>query len=253
MPEEYRHTQSFRGATFEDADLRGATFRNCAFDDVRIVGCLMRGIRISGWVPEGSPIMVEDVDVSDYVRDELDRRNPERVAVRGARTADERRTVWRTLERLWAETITRAERLPESLRYQRVDDEWSFVETLRHLVFATDVWLGRMVLGEQAPFHPLGMPTTDCPDAAAAQMGLDLAARPTYEQVLEVFRGRQESVRRVLAGLHDAELDEPRTAAPVPHGDEETRSVRDCLRVLLDELCEHRRFAVRDLAVLEDR
>lgn len=33
-----------------------------------------------------------------------------------------------------------------STRHERVDDEWSLVETLRHLVFAADVWMGRMIL-----------------------------------------------------------------------------------------------------------
>jgi len=40
----------------------------------------------------------------------------------------------------------------------RIDDEWSFAETLRHLVHAIDVWLGKGVLGlEEADFHPLGL------------------------------------------------------------------------------------------------
>ncbi|WP_372430404.1 hypothetical protein [Janibacter melonis] len=39
-----------------------------------------------------------------------------------------------------------------------VDDEWSFAQTLRHLVMATDTWLGRAVLGLDQPYHPLGQP-----------------------------------------------------------------------------------------------
>ncbi len=252
MPAQFTRTDDLRGATFVAADLTEATFRDCALDRVRIVGCLIRDISVSGYAPEGSRILVEGVDVRGYVRDELDRRNPERVPVRTARTADELRAAWQTLEQLWSETVARAERLPEPVRSQRVDDEWSFAETLRHLVFATDVWLGRMVLGEAAPFHRLGLPTTDCPDPAVAAMGLDVAARPPYEEVLAVFRDRQESMRHVLAGLDDAVLDQPRTGV-TPYGDEVTHSVRDCLRVLVDEVCEHRRFAVRDLEVLEAR
>ena len=34
------------------------------------------------------------------------------------------------------------------------DEEWSFVETLRHLVFAMDKWFTVPVVGE--PFHPIG-------------------------------------------------------------------------------------------------
>ncbi len=35
-----------------------------------------------------------------------------------------------------------------------VDGEWSFAQTLRHLVLATDMWLGRAVLQIEKSFHP---------------------------------------------------------------------------------------------------
>jgi hypothetical protein len=66
--------------------------------------------------------------------------------------------MWDRIECLWAETGARAERLPEPALHQRVDDEWSFVETLRHLVFATDKWAGYMILDKPMPYHPLGLP-----------------------------------------------------------------------------------------------
>jgi hypothetical protein len=46
-------------------------------------------------------------------------------------TADDYRTMWDTIEHLWSDTVARARRLPEDARQERVDDEWSFVETLR--------------------------------------------------------------------------------------------------------------------------
>ena len=64
---------------------------------------------------------------------------------------------------------------------------------------------------------------------------------------------RGEQVRAFLAAVTDAELAEVRTAAPAPAWDEESHPVRECLRVLLDEHIEHRRYAERDLAVLEAR
>jgi len=45
---------------------------------------------------------------------------------------------WDILERLWDRTVERARRLPADLLHESVDGEWSFTETLRHLVFATD-------------------------------------------------------------------------------------------------------------------
>src|SRR5688500_13679720 len=48
------------------------------------------------------------------------------------------------------DTLERAGGLTESRRNQRVDDEWSVVETVRHLVFAVDAWILRTVLMSSA-------------------------------------------------------------------------------------------------------
>jgi hypothetical protein len=58
-------------------------------------------------------------------------------------------------------------------------------------------------------------------------------------------------VRGILDGLTDAELDRMTSRLPTPHHPAEPRSVGRCLRVVMKEECEHRRYAVRDLAVLE--
>ena len=42
-----------------------------------------------------------------------------------------------------------------------------------------------------------------------------------------------------------------RLGLPQPGHPEETRTVGSCLRVIMQQECEHRRYAVRDLAVLE--
>ena len=41
--------------------------------------------------------------------------------------------------------------------------------------------------------------------------------------------------------------------SPAPGYPDESRTVGRCLRVVMKEECEHRRYAVRDLAVLEAR
>jgi hypothetical protein len=41
------------------------------------------------------------------------------------------------LERLWAETVRRARQLDPELLNESVAGEWSFIETLRHLAFAS--------------------------------------------------------------------------------------------------------------------
>ena len=106
-------------------------------------------VSVSGLV--GS-FVVNDVDVTAFVAGELDRRHPERVQPRAVRTADDYRAIWDTFERLRPDTVARAGRLPEPALHLRVD-EWSFVETQRHLVFATGAWVGRTILDEPMPYH----------------------------------------------------------------------------------------------------
>ena len=141
-------TGEFRGASFTGADFVGATFRDCDMRKVKITGSWLVDVRVSGFVGN---LVVNDVDVTAFVEAELDRRHPERVQLRQMRTAGDYRAMWDTIERLWSEAVGRAERLPESARQVRVDDEWSFVETLRHLVFATDAWASRTILDEPVP------------------------------------------------------------------------------------------------------
>ncbi len=253
MAAEYASTDEFRGASFLSADLSGAAFRDCSLAGVRITGSDIGGLHVSGYTTDGAGVFVDGVDVSAYVRSELDRRHPERPLLRTARTAEDFRRVWETVDRLWSQTLARVERMPVGVRHERVDGEWSVAETLRHLVFAVDVWLGRMVRGHDRPFHTAGLPPTGYPAAGAADMGIDLTARPSYAESVAMHAERGEQVRRFLATVSGAELAEIRTAAPAPAWGVESHTVRECLRVLLDEFIEHRRFAERDIALLEAR
>jgi hypothetical protein len=196
---------------------------------------------------------VNDFDVTEFVEGELDRRHPERVQLRAVRTADDHRATWDAIERLWAETVARAERLPEPVRHERVDDEWSFVETSRHLVFATDAWVSRTILDESLPYHPILLTQSGYSPQSATSIGIDIGAAPSYAEALAARAGRMDVVRGVVDGLTDAELERIVTRKPAPGYPEEQRSVRGCLRVVMTEECEHRRYAVRDLAVLEGR
>src|ERR1700739_1760709 len=103
----------FRGARFDVADLRGARFTDCDLTGVTIRdGCLVN-VSISGYL---SNVTVNDVDVTDFVSAELDRRHPERVQFREAQTADDVRAIWDTIERLWAQAVARAGRLSAAAR-----------------------------------------------------------------------------------------------------------------------------------------
>ena len=248
MTGEHDDTVTYRGARFEGADFNGATFRDCDMRGVKVVDAWLVDANISGLIGN---LVVNDVDVTAFVEAELDRRNPERAQVRAMQTADEYRAAWDTLERLWSGTVERALRLPEDARHERVDDEWSFVETLRHLVFATDAWASRTILDDPTPYHRLGYTHSSYPPEGATALGIDLDARPSFDEVMEVRTDRMAVVRRIVDGLTDDELERLCMRSPAPGYPEEPRRVGKCLQVVMTEECEHRRYAERDLTVLE--
>ncbi|TWP53329.1 DinB family protein [Lentzea tibetensis] len=250
MAAEHEHTTAFRGARFTDSDLGGVRIRSCDLTGLRVVDSWLVDVNISGMVRN---LVVNDVDVTAYVEAELEKRHPERAQLRTMRTPDDFRAMWATIERLWADATARAEQLPEAQRHERVDDEWSFVETVRHLVFATDAWAFSTVLDEPEPFHRLGLTHTSYPAADAAALGIELDARPTWAEVLEVRADRVARVRRIADGLTEEELERLCSRPPAPGYPDEERTVARCLGVVMQEECEHLRYALRDLAVLEAR
>ena len=246
---EYTRTNEFVDAKFRMVDLQGATFRECDLRKVRMVNCGIDELYISGWAGEMGRVVINDVDVTAYVTAELNKRHPERVQLEAMSSADDLRATWATIEGLWSETEAHAGELPEELLNERVDGEWSFIETLRHLVFATDLWVDQMVRGVGPPSHPLGLPPEE--DTAARTMDRD--ARPAYAEVVALHADRMAKMRAVLADITEAELDETRTGVLSSEWGEESFPVRDCLSVVMRESVEHRRYALRDLAVLEAR
>jgi hypothetical protein len=249
-PGEGGGSTQFRGARFDVADLRGARFTDCDLTGVRIRDGWLVNVSISGYLHN---VTVNGVDVTEFVSAELDRRHPERVQFRGGQTADDVRATWDTIERLWAKAGERAGRLPPAALAEQVDEEWSFEQTLRHLVFITDAWASRTVLDEPMPYHPLGLPQSWYPAADAAALGIDLTAQPSYAEIVAARADRMAVMRRIVAGLSDAGLGRLCQRSPAPGYPDEERTVIDCLSVVMDEEIEHYRFAVRDLAVLESR
>jgi DinB superfamily len=124
---------------------------------------------------------------------------------------------------------------------------------LRHLVFIADSWASRTVLDEPMPYDRLGLPQTAYAPADAAALGMDLDATPSFAEVLRVRADRMALVRAIVDGLTDPELGRMCARSPAPGYPEESRAVGDCLGVVVEEECEHYRFATRDLAVIESR
>jgi uncharacterized protein YjbI with pentapeptide repeats len=132
-----------RGSRFERVDLSGAQLRvvdltSARFRGVDLSGVVMRGVELVDVDIHGEIVnlTVNGVDIGPLVNAELDRRYPGRAKMRPADPAGIR-DAWGILERLWDQTTERARRLRPELLHESVDGEWSFIETLRHLVFAT--------------------------------------------------------------------------------------------------------------------
>jgi hypothetical protein len=194
---------------------------------------------------------VNGVDIGPLVNAELDQRYPERAKMRPTGPVGFREA-WDIVERLWGGTAERARRLDPAVLHESVDGEWSFIETLRHLVFATYSWVRRAILGDPSPWDPLDLPWDEMPDTPGVPR--DRGVRPSLDTVLELRRERMSTVREVIDGLTDTSLDD-RTEPVEGPGWPASRSypMRECLLIILSEEWEHRLYAERDLAALERR
>jgi hypothetical protein len=235
-----------RGSLFERVDLSGARLRS-----VDLSGVVMRGVDLIDVEIHGDihHLVINEVDVGPLITEELDRRFPLRSKMRPTDPAGFKEA-WDIIERLWGESVDRARHLPPELLHRSVNQEWTFIETLRHLVFATDSWVIRAILGEPSPWDALGLPWDEMPDDLPVPR--DREVRPSLDAVLELRRDRMATVRDVIEHLSVESLDrdtEPVNAPGWPPP--QSFPVRRCLLIVLNEEWEHRRYAERDLAVLE--
>jgi hypothetical protein len=256
--------QDLTGATFERVSLRDANFTQVYFNDAKLHLVDLSGAQIRGAYLSGSRmravemfnveisadlynVVVNGVDIGPLIDAELNRRMPERAKMRPDDSAGFREA-WAILEQLWEGTVERARTLPEEALHQSVDDEWSFIQTLRHLSFASAGWVERMILGDLAPWHPLDLPWDEAPGWEGIPW--DREARPSLEEVLTIRRQRQAAVGKVMESLTDEQLASEVTRTEPGWPQEEHFPVKECLRIVLNEEWEHRQYAERDLTAL---
>jgi hypothetical protein len=244
----FTRADDLQGARFVDANLRGARFVGADLS-----GVVMRGVQVEAadidapWLLEGdSALRVNGVDVAPFVDAELNRRFPGR-ADRRAGDPEGLRAAWAALEVTWAAALDRVAAMPAGTVDVSVDGEWSFAQTLRHLLMATDMWLGRGILEVDQPFHRLGVV-----DSGTEDDGFDMSVlatdTPSYAEVLEARADRVPMVRDFLAGVTAEDLAAKRKN---PHDPDYEETTLSCLHVILEEEWEHHRYAVRDLDAIE--
>jgi hypothetical protein len=143
------------------------------------------------------------------------------------------------LEAQWGDALARADALTDAQRRQSADGEWSFIETLRHLLMAMDKLFTLPMLG-QVEMHPIVLPNVGSNDYPWP--GGDVAADPSYDEVRAVRAQRAATFREFIASVTADEL--ARATTVVENGE---ATVEQCLHVVFEEEFEHLRYATRDL------
>src|SRR5205823_450189 len=103
------------------------------------------------------------------------------------------------------------------------------------------------IRGTPQPFHPLGLPFSEVTEFVddVDSLGVDADATPSYAEVLQLREDRVAEVHAFLSSVTPERLAEEVVGPVWEHG--ERLSVLRCLWVILNEDCEHLRFAMRDL------
>jgi len=231
---------------FVDEDMAGAEFRECNLNNTRLIGVVMQGAVIDGLVTD---LVVNGVEVMGYVEAELDRRHPVRGLIRSD-DLDDLRQGWLRLRSDWAAAVARMRESP-GIEHESVNDEWSAVQTLRHLVFVHDSWFRRCCLGSTDLFTPMGLGIESVP--SREEQGLDPSADPTLDEVLTIRDEQAAELGRWLDDVTSERLQEP---APIPDNDmwppyARGPTSRQCLGTVLGEEFEHLQFCLRDLDLIE--
>ena len=233
---------------FDGVDLRGAQFREVDLTDARVDGANLTNVKMSGvWLVnvdiDGmfNGVRINGVDVTSYVSAELARINPER-ALMEPTDPDGMRAAWKAVSSRWDATIERAQQLSEETLHASVEGEFSFVQTLRHLVFAIDKWFTAPILGGE--FDPIGLPNTGSLDFPWP--GIDRDSDPSFAHTLAVRRDRAARFSKYLADLQPADLVQTRVV--LENGN---APVQACVHVVFEEEAAHHGYATRDLDALE--
>jgi hypothetical protein len=225
--------QDLSDAVFWGVDLQRVTFRDVDLTGARISHARLVDVVIDAEIDR---LVINGVDVTAHVNE-----RDESFALRSQlrpNDPDSMRQGWQAFLTAWGGAIERARGLPENRRHEAVDGEWSFVETIRHLVFAIDKWFTVPILG--GAFHPMGIPNSGSADFGWP--GLDPTADPNFDDAVAAWRDRTKQLRDHLEDIEPAALTVE--VAVLENG---ASAVRDCIGVVFEEHFHHLRYAIRDL------
>jgi hypothetical protein len=231
----FEHTDELKSATFEHVDLSGARFENVNLTGAQFREAVLVNARFSGLI---DGMTVNDVEVAPLIVAEMRRRHPELARLTPTDAAGVR-AAWAVIEELWAATKARTLALTDEVLHRRVDDEWSVLETLRHMIFVSDAWIGRTVLGRTGHFYRYGMPPSFITDPAP--FGIDLTGDPPLAEIIAEREERMEMVRSLVEDLDDESLGRQ-------CGE---HTLLRCLWTLFDEEWHHNFYANRDLDTVQ--
>ena len=167
--------RDLRGTRLEQVDLTASRVHGAFLVRTKVTDAWVHSLDLSGNIQS---LVVNGVEVADYVRAELERRYPELGYLESKHIPGLRRA-WAKVQEIAAATLGSARRLPPAMLDASVDGEYSYLQTLRHLVFAIDRWITGPMLGRAEPFHRLGYAYDSAPPEELAP--LDLDATPSLE------------------------------------------------------------------------
>jgi hypothetical protein len=225
--------QDLSDVVFWGVDLQRATLRDVDLTGARISHARLVDVVIDAEIDR---LVVNGVDVTAYVN-ERDQWFDLRSQLRPT-DPDAIRDGWQAFGAAWERVIERALGRTEEQRNASVDGEWSFAQTIRHLVFATDKWFTVPVLG--GAFHPIGLPNSGSVDFGWP--GIDAAADPTFDDAVSAWRDRTAQMRDHLDDIEPAALTDE--VMVLENG---ASAVHDCIGVVFEEHFQHLRYAIRDL------
>lgn len=152
------HNLNLGKSTFDDVNLGKTLFHNVNLGQAVIRGANLARMRIEGCAIRG--LSIDGMDIYPLIEAELDRRDPQRAALRMRDPFDPAcvREVMARLETLRAgfrQQLGAAD--PTRLTARPKPEKWSALEHLRHLIFAEDLYLNRWLLRNDHPWSALGL------------------------------------------------------------------------------------------------